>query len=952
MQSSMDFSDFELSEEEQQLLRQLSADDASYAQLLKLFKVQKSNEDFWKRRYEEATSYAQQMFDNHQAIKLMIDPESGRIVNVNITALEFYGYTRKQMLGMRIQEINVLPPDILQQAIQQVLEGSKTYFEFQHRLASGEIRDVDVFSTTIDGDQGRLLYSTILDVSEVREAKKRYYALFEQSNDAVFILDLNGRHIQINQRAADLLGYTIKELTNMTFLDIVIGTEVQHSQNVLERLLAGERVPPYERVFRHRDGRHIHVEINVEVVYGHNNKPLHIQSVVRDISHRKEMELENQAFLDDMKALQMIHLELSEIDDLQYLYRRMIELTHERLNFDRIALFVLDEKGEYLLGTFGTDEKGKLRDESYYREPITDDHWTLDIVNAHKHTRLWDEANILDDDEIIGRGWKAASTLWDGHRAIGYLVCDGYLTGKKPRRYQEELLSILGSTFGHLIERKYDEIALQEREDRLRMILKGTRAGTWEWNVQTGETIFNERWAEIVGYTLEELEPINIQTWLDLCHPDDLDLSNQLLQAHFNGETEYYECEARMRTKTGEWIWVLDRGMVMEWTQDHKPLRMFGTHVEISERKQMELALKLREEQLHLMVNSMPLMIGFFDMHGHLQFTNHYWEDKLGWRADELIEIDNLVNMLFADGESRDKARVYVQSEAHVEEWVELRIKTKVQGYIDTAWAKVRLYDGRTIGIGQDITQRKLAQERQFEMALQEQRIQLLMTFIQNATHEFRTPLSIIGSSSYLMSRSDDPVKRQKKEQQIRDQIKRINRLVEMLLTMTKLERLEALKMESINVSGMLDIICDNMSSMFQHNIELVRKIDINTPRIIGAVDELVIAMEQIMTNAYRYTPEGGKISVSTGYSRSHVWIDITDTGIGIDEADKNSIFEYFWRKDQAHTTPGFGLGLSIARKVFELHRGTVSVHSEPNIGTTFHIELPIQQQDLPQQQP
>ncbi|WP_372986145.1 PAS domain-containing protein [Marinobacter sp.] len=73
----------------------------------------------------------------------------------------------------------------------------------------------------------------------------------------------------------------------------------------------------------------------------------------------------------------------------------------------------------------------------------------------------------------------------------------------------------------------------QDEAARLKTILEGTRAGTWEWNVQTGETVFNERWARIIGYTLEELQPVSIETWLKFAHPDDLAESEKRLQAHF-----------------------------------------------------------------------------------------------------------------------------------------------------------------------------------------------------------------------------------------------------------------------------------------------------------------------------------------------------------------------------------------------------------------------------------
>lgn len=137
---------------------------------------------------------------------------------------------------------------------------------------------------------------------------------------------------------------------------------------------------------------------------------------------------------------------------------------------------------------------------------------------------------------------------------------------------------------------KAAEAEVRQQRARLEHILWGTNAGTWEWNVQTGETRFNGRWAAIIGYNLAELEPISIRTWEELCHPDDLERSDAALQRVFEKADEHYECTVRMRHKNGRWIWVLDRGKVHDWTEDGKPLWMSGTHTDIDALKRSELA--------------------------------------------------------------------------------------------------------------------------------------------------------------------------------------------------------------------------------------------------------------------------------------------------------------------------------------------------------------------------
>ncbi len=141
---------------------------------------------------------------------------------------------------------------------------------------------------------------------------------------------------------------------------------------------------------------------------------------------------------------------------------------------------------------------------------------------------------------------------------------------------------------------------LQTAEQRrMAGIIEGTGAGTWEWNVQTGQIRVNEQWAAIVGHTLDEMGPVSIGSWLSRVHPEDLERSGELLSKHFSGETERYECEARVRHRDGHWVWVLGRGRVLSWTPDGKPEWMFGTHLDITARKLQEDALRKSEALLN-----------------------------------------------------------------------------------------------------------------------------------------------------------------------------------------------------------------------------------------------------------------------------------------------------------------------------------------------------------------
>ncbi|BBB59553.1 hypothetical protein UNDKW_1280 [Undibacterium sp. KW1] len=194
---------------------------------------------------------------------------------------------------------------------------------------------------------------------------------------------------------------------------------------------------------------------------------------------------------------------------------------------------------------------------------------------------------------------------------LQYFLCipvqyDGQLIAlvgiaNKPDAYDQrevEFLNPLFSTLGQLISAARVQKHRFETERQLINVIKGTNIGTWECNILTGETIYNERWAEMLGYTLAELEPTTVDTWLRLCHPDDLKLTSDMIEQHFKGEIEYFDLKSRMRHKDGHWIWIHDRGCVVSWGPNGEPLIMSGSHADITKQKEAEAELEHAYELL------------------------------------------------------------------------------------------------------------------------------------------------------------------------------------------------------------------------------------------------------------------------------------------------------------------------------------------------------------------
>jgi diguanylate cyclase len=209
---------------------------------------------------------------------------------------------------------------------------------------------------------------------------------------------------------------------------------------------------------------------------------------------------------------------------------------------------------------------------------------------------------------------------------------------KKDELQNQLTVETIADMTSQLIHRLNAESKLKEQKQRLSDIIYGTRAGTWEWNIQTGKTVFNERWAEIIGYSLEEISPTTMDTWGKFAHPDDLKKSGEFLHKNLTGELDYYEFESRMKHKNGDWIWVLDKGKVTAWSDDGKPLMMRGTHQDITEQKISEQKLIESEKFQKTLLENVSVGIMIIDPKTRIiEAVNKYAMDLIGLKNDEII---------------------------------------------------------------------------------------------------------------------------------------------------------------------------------------------------------------------------------------------------------------------------------------------------------------------------
>lgn len=247
--------------------------------------------------------------------------------------------------------------------------------------------------------------------------------------------------------------------------------------------------------------------------------------------------------------------------------------------------------------------------------------------------------------------------------------------------------------------------------------------------------------------------------------------------------------------------------------------------------------------------------------------------------------------------------------------------------------------------VGRDITERKQTEQQRLELAIARERTDLLRELITNLSHDLKTPLSVINSSTYLLERVTAPDKQKQQLAIITAQTRHLAKLIQDILALAELDSTSELVFRPLDVNRVFhDIELRFRSVTEQKQLTMVLELVPTLPSIQADEGELQRALLNLVENAVHYTPAGGVISLFTYQHDDSLVVEVRDTGIGISEVDLPHIFERFYRADKARSTDtgGAGLGLAIVKQIVDLHRGRITVESTLGAGSTFRVFLPL----------
>lgn len=243
----------------------------------------------------EGENRYRQMFENNRAVKLLLDPESGQIVEANLAACEFYGYSRQELLKKRVSDINGLSPEEVRKEMRLATEQKRSCFYFRHRLANGEMRDVEVHSGPIAVKGKKLLFSIIHDITERKQAERalqiseeKYRAIFNFASVGIYQSTLDGRFITANEMLATILGYdSVEELLQCRMEDVYFDKEDRHA--LIARHAPARSAAVLEVLWKKKNGEPIWIQLNAHMI-DQGPGQAYFEGFVHDITGRKSAE--------------------------------------------------------------------------------------------------------------------------------------------------------------------------------------------------------------------------------------------------------------------------------------------------------------------------------------------------------------------------------------------------------------------------------------------------------------------------------------------------------------------------------------------------------------------------------------------------------------------------------------------------------------------------------------
>ncbi|MBN1968660.1 MAG: PAS domain S-box protein [Candidatus Delongbacteria bacterium] len=897
--------------------------------------------------------FGYELFAGHGSVMMLIDPDTGLILDVNEAAKNFYGY--EKLSGKLISEINTLTPQEVSEEMKKAKNEHRNYFDFRHKLANGDIRDVEVFSYPMDFNGKKLLFSIVIDITD----KKLAEISVNNRNIAIFIISFIGLAVQFL-----LIFLLLKKNRNLILAKkSIIASEEKH-EFLFDNMTQGV-------VYHDENGDLISVNRSACNILGLSNDEL-LSKNSYDPNWKTITEDGTELRGEDHPAMITLRTRKAVVDKIMGVYNRKINeyvwiKTSSFPKFlegnDKISSIVVTF--EDITSTVNYERVLKASESKYRQlfenirqgfalhEMIYDDHGNPIDYRFLEVNPAFEELTHTTAKEIIGKRVLEVLPETEDYWITTYGEIATYGNSKTFENYTKSLNRYyeisafspekgkFASVFSDITERKLSEIKLKESEEKFRSYLRNAPYGIFVVDKLGNFIEVNPKATTITGYSIDELIGMSIGDLL----PDE---SKEFGFKHFSQvkNTGYAFGESKYRTKDGSIRWW---SIAAQKVSDELYL---GFTEDITERKQIEQELKDSEERFKALHNASFGGITIHDK-GVIIDCNHGLSEITGYSFDELIGMNGL---LLISEKSRDMVLQNILN-GYEEPYEAIGVRKNGEEYFLRLEGRNIPYKGRIVRTVEfrdiNIEKQNEKEKENLQMQLiQSQKLESIGRLAGGVAHDFNNMLSVILSCAELglLKYNDEQLVR-KRFEEIKKAALRSSEITKQLLSFA---RKQIISPVVVNLNDSITKFLSILDRLIGEDIEItclpydkLWKIKIDPTQIDQILTNLCVNSRDAIEDIGQITIETNNEIIDDSYCLNnqgfspgeYVVLSFSDNGSGMDKDTKDKIFEpFFTTKEQGK---GTGLGLPMIYGIVKQNNGFINVYSEVGVGTTFKIYFP-----------
>ena len=806
---------------------------------------------------------------------------------------------------------------------------------YRLRNAAGEYRWVKNTTQLIRDDKQQVTHflGYLIDVTtefmlqqKAKEYQLRYELAFEAINDGLWDWDLITNEVYFSEHWKTMLGYQPTDFPNEVnaFFDIIHPDDKANLEASLNLHLKShaKEVYSFEVRLRCADGTYKPILTRGKAFFNSHGKPCRMVGSHTDLTDVDELRknlTKQQSLLETVFKLMPVGVSITDpqgnIIDCNPASEHILGIT----------------KAEHLARNYAGKE-WRILDENHHVLPV--EAYTSVKALTHK-TSYFNEIQGIDRPD--GVHWISVSAAYLNQPDLGVAI-----------------------VYSDITEQKQQQQALQQSELLFKFAVEGSGDGLWDWNAITNEVYFSPQWKRMLGFEEHEIQG-SLAEWEKRVHPDDLNQVYADLTAYLQGDTETYSNIHRILCKDGSYKWILDRGIIVERTDDGQPKRLIGTHTDVTEQHLLEKSVTEQKNFLANIIDNAHSIIAVIDHTGTMIKMNQFAQDFVGYSEAEVASepyfwarflpesIQHKVVGFIENAKQGEVVRRYQNS------WVSKSGEERVFEWSNTL---VKHDDGSmnyvaTIGI--DITAQKQYEAELIKAKeIADQANRSKSEFLANMSHEIRTPLNgIIGLTDLALQTDLDS-----QQAEYLTKAKRSSHaLLNVINDILDYSKVEAGKIDFEAIAFNPEELFKNVKDLFgfkaeQKNVALIFEIEPSIPyTLIGDPLRIGQVLNNLVGNAIKFT-EQGNVTLRVKLSQlttTHATLNfsVADTGIGMSSEQMQKLFAPFSQADSSNTRKygGTGLGLMITKKLIEQMGGEIQLHSALHQGSvfSFYISLPFQ---------